>query len=152
IGGVIGDVVGGKLTDWLWKTTGNLKVARRATIAAALFGSFLFSVPWVYVASAYTAVALQTFAFFFLEIAVSGLWAVSMDLGGRNFSGTVSGLMNTGFGVAGIVSPVVFGVMVDRSGSWVGPYIVGGALLLIGVLTILFTDPTNTVDPELAAA
>ena len=152
IGGVIGDVVGGKLTDWLWKTTGNLKVARRATIAAALFGSFLFSVPSVYVASAYTAVALQTFAFFFLEIAVSGLWAVSMDLGGRNFSGTVSGLMNTGFGVAGIVSPVVFGVMVDRSGSWVGPYIVGGALLLIGVLTILFTDPTNTVDPEPAAA
>jgi sugar phosphate permease len=151
LGGVAGDIVGGKLTDGLWSRTGNLKLARRLTIAVALVGSFAFSVPSVYVSSPYMAVALQTFAFFFLEIAVSALWAVSMDLGGQNFAGTVSGMMNTGFGVAGIISPVVFGYMVDQTGSWVGPYIVGGALLLLGAVAILFTDPTNSVDREVPA-
>jgi ACS family D-galactonate transporter-like MFS transporter len=151
LGGVVGDIFGGKLTDGLWHKTGNLKLARRATIATALVGSLIFSVPSVYVPSAYVAVGLQTLAFFFLEIAVSGLWAVSMDLGGRNYTGTVSGLMNTGFGLAGIVSPIAFGVLVDRTGSWVWPYVIGGALLAIGAITILFTDPTNCADPEVVA-
>jgi len=135
---------------------GLVTVIALAALAGVLFfsladpGSLLFSVPSVLVASSYTAVGLQTGAFFFLEIAVSALWAVSMDLGGRKYSGTVSGLMNTGFGVAGIVSPVVFGVMVDRTGSWVGPYMVGAVLLAVGIVTIMLTDARKSGDDSVS--
>ena len=30
--------------------------------------------------------------------------------------------MNTGFGVAGIVSPIVFGFLIDQTGNWQLPF------------------------------
>jgi MFS family permease len=145
LGGVLGDLAGGKLTDELWRRTGNLNLARRATIVTAFVGSLLFTLPSIFASDRILAVILQTGAFFFLEVAVSGLWAVSMDLGGRRYSGSVSGLMNTGFGVAGVVSPLVFGVLVDRTNSWIPGFLIAG-LLAIGVLAITFVDARACVD------
>ena len=117
----------------------------------AFIGSLAFTLPSIFVADRYIAICLQTGAFFFLEVAVSGLWAVSMDLGGRRYSGTVSGLMNTGFGVAGVVSPIVFGVLVDRTGSWIPAFLIAGGLLALGVVAIFFCDARRTVDTLEAA-
>jgi sugar phosphate permease len=146
LGGVLGDLAGGKLTDELWRRTGNLNLARRATIVTAFVGSLLFTLPSIFASDRILAVILQTGAFFFLEVAVSGLWAVSMDLGGRRYSGSVSGLMNTGFGVAGVVSPLVFGVLVDRTNSWIPGFLIAVGLLAIGVLAITFVDARACVD------
>ena len=151
LGGVAGDLVGGKVTDEIWKRTGNINLSRRTTIATAFIGSLLFTVPSIFAADRIVAIVLQTGAFFFLEVAVSGLWAVSMDLGGRRYSGTVSGLMNTGFGIAGVVSPIVFGVLVDRTGSWIPAFLVGVALLALGVIAIFTVDARRCVD-DLATA
>jgi ACS family D-galactonate transporter-like MFS transporter len=146
LGGVLGDLVGGKVTDELWRRTGNLNVARRGTIAIAFIGSLAFTLPAVFVSDRILAIVLQTAAFFFLEVSNAGLWSVSMDLGGRRYSGTVSGFMNTGFGVAGIASPTVFGLLIDRTGSWVPGFVVGVALLLLGVLAILRVDARRCID------
>jgi cyanate permease len=43
-------------------------------------------------------------------------------------------MMNFGFGVAGLVSPSSFGYLVDRTGSWVAPFIGSIALLLLGAI------------------
>jgi MFS family permease len=80
-----------------------------------------------------------------LECAVSICWAVAMDLGGQNFCGTISGFMNTGFGVAGILSPLVFGILVDRTGSWRGGFIVGSAILVVGAVAITLVNATRQV-------
>jgi MFS family permease len=44
------------------------------------------------------------------------------------WAGTASGVMNTGFGIAGILSPIVFGALVQSAG-WQVPFIVSIALL-----------------------
>jgi cyanate permease len=56
--------------------------------------------------------------------------------------------MNTGFGVAGMISPVVFGMIVDWSGSWVVPFIVSTSLLAVGALMITTVNPTKSIAPE----
>jgi sugar phosphate permease len=153
LGGIAGDLVGGKATDEIFRRTGNVNLARRSTVIVAFAGSLAFTIPAVFVASPIAAVLLQTGAFFFLEVAVSGLWSVSMDLGGRRYCGTVSGLMNTGFGVAGVVSPFLFGVLVDRLGSWTPSFMVGVGLLAVGVIAMAALDATTVVDvPQAAAA
>ncbi len=152
LGGVAGDLLGGKATDEIFRRTGNLNLARRSTVIVAFIGALVFTIPAVFVASPIASVVLQTGAFFFLEVAVSGLWSVSMDLGGRTYCGTVSGMMNTGFGLAGVVSPLLFGVMVDRLGSWVPSFMVGVGLLVVGVLAMAVLDATKMVDaPQVAA-
>jgi len=42
--------------------------------------------------------------------------------------------MNFGFGVAGIISPVVFGYLIDVTGSWTLPFAGSVALLLLGAV------------------
>ena len=57
--------------------------------------------------------------------------------------------MNTGFGLAGMVSPVVFGYLIERTGSYDLPFMISGALLGVGAVASLFINPLLTVDsPE----
>ena len=72
-------------------------------------------------------------AFFFAELIVAPIWAVPMDMACR-YAGSASGMMNFGFGVAGLVSPSSFGYLVDRTGSWVIPFIGSVVLLLLGAI------------------
>ena len=72
-----------------------------------------------------------TLAFFFAELIVAPIWSVPMDIAPR-YAGTASGMMNFGFAVAGLVSPSSFGYLVDRTGSWVVPFIASIVLLLVG--------------------
>jgi MFS family permease len=50
------------------------------------------------------------------------------------YAGSASGIMNFGFGIAGIISPSSFGYLVDKTGSWVVPFIGSVVLLLLGAL------------------
>ena len=54
-----------------------------------------------------------------------------MDIAPK-YSGSASGMMNFGFGVAGIISPFVFGYLIDRTGSWTLPFAGSICLLLLG--------------------
>jgi sugar phosphate permease len=147
LGGMVGDLVGGLLSDWLYVKTGNLRLARCSITFAAFVSSIVFTIAGVYAASPYTAVYALTAAFFCLEGANANLWAIAMDLGGNYYSGTVSGVMNTGFGVAGMISPVVFGMIVDWRGSWVVPFVVSTTLLGVGAVVIATVNPAKSIVP-----
>jgi sugar phosphate permease len=150
IGGVVGDMVGGILSDALLRRTGSLKVARRAVLVIGLLGSFVFIVPTLLVHQlALTTVCLAV-AFFLLELTNPVLWSIPMDIA-PNHAGTAGGLMNTGFGIAGIVSPLAFGYLIDVTGSFVASFTLSAALLLVGGLAALWIDPTKRL-PDVAAS
>jgi MFS family permease len=131
--GVVGDTVGGLITDWLLHKTDSLVIARRFVIVAGFLGAFVFLLPVVLIHNLTWAAVSLSLAFFFAELIVAPIWAVPMDIAPR-YSGTASGMMNFGFGVAGLVSPSSFGYLVDRTGSWVAPFIGSITLLLLGAI------------------
>jgi hypothetical protein len=57
-------------------------------------------------------------------------------------------MMNTGFGIAGMVSPVVFGYLIGTTGSYTRPFFISAGLLGIGIVAALFIDPSKTVDAD----
>jgi cyanate permease len=67
------------------------------------------------------------------------------------FAGSASGMMNFGFGLAGIISPVVFGYMIDRTGSWALPFVGSSCLLLIGAGLAFRIHPDRPFDPAKGA-
>lgn len=140
--GVIGDTLGGVVSDKIYKHTGNLKLARRIMLVLGLGGALVFIMPAVYANDPMSAVMLLSASFFCLELTNAVLWSLPIDIAGR-FAGTAGGMMNTGFGVAGMISPVVFGVMIDRTGSYEIPFLISAGLLGIGALCALFVDPTR---------
>jgi len=131
--GVIGDIIGGLVTDRLLHKTRNLATARCSVIVAGFLGAFVFLIPVVLVHNVTVAALCLSLAFFFAELIVAPIWSIPMDIAPR-YAGTASGMMNFGFAVAGLISPSSFGYLVDRTGSWVVPFIASIVLLLLGAV------------------
>ena len=143
--GVVGDTLGGVASDAIFRRTGNLRLARRALLVIGLGGALAFMLPAIVVGSALGAVCLLGAAFFFLELTNAVLWTLPLDIAGP-YAGTAAGIMNTGFGVAGMISPVVFGVLIERTGRYDLPLFISAALLLVGAACSLAIDPSATVE------
>jgi ACS family D-galactonate transporter-like MFS transporter len=145
--GVIGDTVGGVISDSIYKKTGNLKLARRSLLVVGLGGALAFIVPAIYTQTALTAVLLLAASFFFLELTNAVLWSLPIDIAGK-YAGTAGGMMNTGFGIAGMISPAVFGFLIEKTGSYEVPFLISAGLLGVAVLCSFRIDPTNKIREE----
>ena len=144
LAGMVGDIVGGTLTDRVYKKTGKLKFARRIVAAPAMLASGVCLIPAAMTQSAWTAILCLTASLFFLELVISPAWAVPMDVGGE-YSGTVSGVMNMAGSLAASLSPIIFGALVQR-GFWITPFFISAGVLLTGALIWAFLiDPEQSV-------
>jgi MFS family permease len=139
-GGMIGDTVGGVISDWLYRRTGSLQVARRNLIVVGMLGALCFLIPVVLTHDLTTVALCLSAACFFSELVVAPIWSVPMDIAPQ-YSGSASGMMNFGFGIAGILSPVVFGGLLDLTGSWAIPFYGSIGLLLLGAGLSFFMRP-----------
>ena len=140
LAGVIGDTAGGLLSDRILARTGNLRRARCSVIALGLFGAALFLIPVVLVHDLVVVTAALSLCFFCAELVVGPIWSVPMDIAPAH-AGTASGMMNLGFGVAGMISPWFFGHLIDATGSWAYPFAASVALLVLGSLLALRLRP-----------
>ena len=148
--GVIGDASGGIVSDAIYRKTGNLRVARCALLLVGLIGSVIFILPAVITVSPTTAVVYLALSFFCLELTNAVLWSLPIDIAGR-FAGTGAGMMNTGFGVAGMISPVAFGFLIQHTGSYQLPFFLSAGLLVVGALVSLLIDPMKKLGEPAAA-
>jgi len=144
-GGMIGDTVGGIISDWLYRRTGSLTIARSNLIAVGMLGAFCFLIPVVVTHDLTTVALCLSGACFFSELVVAPIWSVPMDIAPR-YAGSASGMMNFGFGIAGIISPVVFGGLLDLTGSWAIPFYGSIGLLLVGAGLSFFMHPGRPLE------
>ena len=131
--GVVGDTLGGVASDYLLRRTGGLVVARRSVIVTGFIGGFIFLLPVMMIHQIHVAAVCLSLAFFCVELIVGPIWSIPMDIAPR-YAASASGMMNFGFGVAGIISPVTFGYLLDRTGGWIFPFSASLVLLLVGAL------------------
>ncbi len=148
--GVAGDTVGGWLSDQIYRRTGNLALARQGVIVLSFVGALLFLVPLAFVHSAVGVALCLSGSFLFLELTIGPIWAVPSDIT-RTHAGIASGMMNAGSAVAGILSPILFGFLVDRTGSWTLPFAGSVAMLLIGIVAALRIRPERPLVTDAVA-
>ncbi len=76
---------------------------------------------------------------------IGPIWAVPMDIAPLH-AGTASGVLNFGAAIAGIITPIVFGLIVDLTGNWTLPFAGSIALLLVGAVLALRIHPERPLD------
>jgi MFS family permease len=138
--GVLGDTLGGVLSDRWLRRTGSLKRARSLLVSMCMFMAMLALLPLLFTHDLGISLASLSTAFFFSEMTIGPMWAIPMDIA-PNYSGVASGMMNTGSALAAIISPVVSGYVIDLFGNWQLPFIGSMLLMAVGLLLAFRMQP-----------
>lgn len=139
--GVVGDLLGGWVSDLLVKRGAGLKMARRS-VAVVGFLTAAVMIPLAAAADGHVAsILFFCVALFGLELTVGVSWAVTLDIGGE-YAGSVSAVMNTLGNSGAAVAAAVTGYIVTMSG-WFSAFAVLSALCLIAAALFLKIDASR---------
>jgi MFS family permease len=138
--GVLGDSLGGHVTDWLLTRTQSRTKARSYMVVVCNLAALASLLPILFVHDSTVAAVALSLGFFFAEMTIGPMWAIPMDIAPR-YSGTASGLMNTGSALAAILSPVVGGWIIDKTGNWDWPFIGSMGLMVVGAACAFAMKP-----------
>lgn len=140
--GVVGDTLGGIVSDRIYKRTGNSNKARRDLVILGFLLAFAFTIPVLRSHNLNLVAICLSAAFFFAEFTIGPFWAMPMDIAPR-YSGSASGLMNVGSALAAAVSPLVAGYVIQRTGNWDLPFLGSIGLLLFGAIFAYWMKPNE---------
>jgi nitrate/nitrite transporter NarK len=142
--GVIGDALGGILTDFILRKTRDLQMARRNLVVICFLCSLVCMIP-LFLPTNLTILSLcLAAAFFFAEMTIGPMWAIPMDIAPR-YSGSASGIMNCGSALAAILSPVTFGYIIDQTHNWTLPFVGSMALFALGSIVAFWMKPDEAL-------
>jgi sugar phosphate permease len=134
--GFIGGVLGGWISDQLLRRGHSPSVARKIPIVAGLLLSTVI-VACNYVDAEWAVIFFMSLSFFGKGVGSLG-WAVMADVAPREATGLAGGLFNTCGNLAGIVTPIVIGYILARTGSFNGALVYVGAHGLVAIASYLF--------------
>src|ERR1700692_615721 len=143
--GVVGDSLGGILSDRILRKTGNVRLARLSVTIAGFAGAPLPLLAVLFTRDITVVTLCLSGGFFFAELVIGPIWSVPMDIAPK-YSGTAAGLMNTGSALAAIVSPLVAGYVIDVTGNWYLPFLMSMGLLLVGGFSAFLMHPEQPVE------
>jgi nitrate/nitrite transporter NarK len=142
--GMVGNTLGGLLTDAIYKRTGDVNRARRNGVIVAFAGAVIFLLPVLFVHDQLAIILSLAAAFFFLEMSEGPIWAVPIDVA-PHFAGLAGGIMSTVAGLAAVLSPVVFGAIVDWTGSYSVPFAVSIGFAGVAIVLAFFMRPDRPI-------
>lgn len=150
VGACVTVLLGGRLSDWLARRTGNLRIARSwlAVVSLALTGVAFLCIPLVDSPAAVLALIAVGNALNFLPDTV--YWAVVVDVAASR-AGTFSGIMHFFANIATILAPTLTGVLVADHG-YGAMFIAAGLVCALGMVAMVFVNPHKKVDFQRAAA
>jgi MFS family permease len=143
--GVIGELLGGVGTDYLLRRTRSVQIARARLIAVVWCLAVTALVPAILIHDLAIGLAGFTLYLFFTGLAGAPLWAAAIDIA-PNYAGSSTALMNSAGAVAGIISPVVFGLILTLTGSWTASFAISVGLLLFAVVVTWWIRPDCPIE------
>jgi ACS family glucarate transporter-like MFS transporter len=133
-----GSTVGGRISDVLTRRFGN-RIGRCGVAVAGIALAAVFIASGTQVESARLASIVLAGGAGALYLSQSSFWSVTADMGGRS-AGSVSGVMNMGAQIGGIVTASLTPLIAAQF-SWTASFLVAAALCAAGSLAWLVVDP-----------
>lgn len=138
---VAANLAGGAASDVLARRLGS-KRGRRVIGTGALSAAAAFTVAAMFTDHQVLTVVLLALTYGAITFQQSGVFGVCLDIGGPR-AGAMVGLMNTVAQIGGLVGSVLYGYIVDRSGSYDAPFVPMAVLLSLGAVLWLKVDASR---------
>jgi len=132
----VGVIVGGQISDFLLRRTGNATLARKLPVIAGLL-LICTIVGANFVDDNRLVIACLSIAFFGQGMVNLG-WTLITDVAPKPLMGLTGGVFNLAANLAGIVTPLVIGLIVKETGSFVYALAFIGVIALLGAFSYIF--------------
>lgn len=132
----IGVLIGGQLSDYLVKRSGSATFGRKLPIVGGLLMSSTIIIA-AFVESNAVVIAIMSVAFFGQGMSNLG-WTLISDVAPKRLVGLTAGVFNFCTNLAGIVTPILIGVIVAATGSFLGGLAFIGVMALMGAFSYTF--------------
>jgi MFS family permease len=147
--GVVGQLLGGKISDIIMRCTGRPLFTRKLVLAVCLSGSGICVGLAGMVATAGSAIGLMAVAVLFLYLSGTGYWGILQDTIPGRAMGSVGGFVHCIANFSGIIGPAVTGLVVAATGSFTVSFLLGAVVAAAGVLAVLaFVREAPRAAPE----
>ena len=134
---VVAGWTGGLVADRAIRAGHSVTRVRKTQIVGGMVGGSVIMFAAV-VPEAWMALALLAIAYSSLTVAGTGIWSLPADVApSSRHIGSIGGIQNFASNLAGIFTPILIGVLVDRTGSFVLPLALIGVVALIGAFNYL---------------
>lgn len=132
----VGVLFGGFASDRIIRATGSATLGRKLPIVAGLLMCSTM-IAANYISNNTVVIAIMSVAFFGQGMVNLG-WTLISDVAPRSMIGLTGGVFNLCANLAGIITPIVVGLVVQNTGSFYGALAYIGALGLIGAAAYIF--------------
>ena len=122
LAGTLGMVSSGMIADWLLARGLKPIASRKWPICIGLICAAGFTVPAAYTPNLTLAITYISLAMYFVNLASGGSWALVSVAAPRRLVASLGGLKNFGGYLGGSAAPVITGMVVDSTGSFVNAY------------------------------
>lgn len=140
----VGVLIGGQISDWLIRRTGSATLGRKLPIIAGLLLTSTM-IAANFTDSNTMVIAFMSLAFFGQGMVNLG-WTLITDVAPRDAVGVTGGLFSLCANLAGIITPLVIGIIVGATGSFYGALAYIATLGLIGAAAyIVIVGPVERV-------
>lgn len=128
--------LGGLFSDYLWKKTKKIRIARTYVIAGCLFLVSVFLIPLLFVKTLFSTLFFLSLATGFAFFMNASIFAVQTDLL-RPVAGIAQGINSSFFALAGIISPALTGFVIDAFGNFHAAFFLVIGLSFLSFLIVL---------------
>ena len=128
--------LGGVLSDWLYKKSGSLRVARSHLIWGSQLIAAAFFLALGFTESFTLALVFLSLGLGFGLMPQPAFFSINIDVA-KERSGASQGITSSCLSVAGILAPMLTGLLIDLTGNYRGAFLLLAGLTGIAVLTVI---------------
>ena len=140
---MIGNIVGGHLTDRLTRRNG-IKIGRKALGSTSLAVSAVCMFLAAFIPGKMAVFLFLSLCFGIFDLMLPSAWALCIDLG-KQHAGTLSGAMNTAGNIGGFCCGILFGQLVQQSGNYNLPLYMIAVMLIISAVLFALINPEKKI-------
>jgi ACS family hexuronate transporter-like MFS transporter len=133
-------LLGGRISDWILRTTGSLKMARSWFASTILLATTICFLCIPFSNSAATVIILMSIGNSLNALTNSIYWAVILDTAPRHKVGTWSGIMQFFANTATILAPTITGILASKYG-YSAMFVATAIVTSIGMVAMLLVSP-----------
>jgi MFS transporter, ACS family, D-galactonate transporter len=144
--GLVGALLGGRLSDGLVKRGWPMMRARKAFLGLGMILS-MASLLSVFTTSLVATIACLSVAVFGVLITNSVVWAANAEIAPLDQGAQVSAIQNCVGNAGGLIAPIAVGGLLQLTGSWAIPMIAAAVIALIGaaLYTFMLSDDARLI-------